>query len=137
MPLRRKKPTKGTIIADENANRIFVNIAREEGWKIITITPMYRGIKLSDPQLAIKYAKQIHPIFTADTTACKLTKQLRGKSGYIIHKNPSKKLLDDYKQQVRIFFKTYTEKHTHSVIWTINKTGKPTKKKILQENKQN
>ncbi len=129
-----RKPTKGTIIADENANRIFINIAREEGWKIITISPYHKGIKLSDPQLTIKYTKQTHPIFTADTTAYKLTKEQRGRSGYIIHKNPPKETLEEYKAQIRYFFKTYTEKHTHGVIWTINKTGKPTKKKIFQKN---
>lgn len=129
---RQRNTAKGTIIADENANRIFIKIAREEGWKIITISPIYRGIKLSDPQVSLKYTKRTHPIFTADTTAYKLTEEQRGKSGYIIHKNPPKEKLEEYKIQIKEFFRTFTEKNTHNIIWIIEIKGNPTKKKITK-----
>lgn len=136
MPQQPKK-IKGTIIADENANRIFINIAIEEGWNVKTIAPIYRGIKLSDPQVALKYSKRTHPIFTADTTAYKLTENQRGKSGYIIHRNPPKEKLEEYKIQIREFFRTFTEKFTHNVIWIIEIKGKPTKKKIISTKQVN
>jgi len=125
-----RKTNKGTLVADENANAIFVNIAREEGWNVTTMSPVYKNIKLSDPQVSIKYTKGTHPIFTADKTAYKLTDKERGKSGYIIHKIPSKKDTESYKMRVRGFFKNTTEKHTHNIKWIIEETGEHTKKKI-------
>src|SRR5216683_4236611 len=130
------KTFKGTLIADENANRIFVKIAHEEGWNVITITPNDKGIRLSDPQVAIRYSKGIHPIFTADTTAYKITEEERGKGGYIIHKNPSKEKLESYKLQIRNYFSSVTEKHTHNILWIIKPHGKPTKKKINSKRKK-
>lgn len=131
------KTSKGTIIADENANRFFVTIAREEGWNVTSISPNNKGIKLSDPQVAIKYSKGTHPIFTADTTAYKLTEEQRGKSGYIVHRNPSKEKLEEYKLQVKEFFRSITEKHTHNVIWIIELQGKPTRRKLPTESRKN
>jgi len=127
---KSRKTDKGTVVADENANRIFVNIAREEGWNVTTISPVDRGVKLSDPQVVIKYTKGTHPIFTADKTAYKLTKEERGKSGYIIHKNPTKEEMPSYTLKVRDYFKNYTERHTHNMKWTIEHDGDHKKEKI-------
>ncbi len=124
---------KGTIVADEGAKREYVKIAQEAGWKIILIPPSQRNIGLSDRGVFERYTKNIHPIFTNDKTSYKesgLAAQQHGRSGYVVHEFVRLDEEEIYREQVRIFFKTYTEKHTHGVIWTIKKIGKPTRKKF-------
>lgn len=129
------KKSKGTIVVDEGVKRDYVKIAQEEGWQVILIPPSHKNIGLSDKIVVKKYTKSIHPVFTNDKTSHKeysLSEKELGRSGFIIHEFVKPQEEDKYKIQIRNFFKIYTEKHTHRVVWTINKIGTPAKKEITQ-----
>ena len=124
---------KGNIVADEGAKREYIKIAQAEGWKIILIPPSYRNIGLSDRAVIKKYTKNIHPIFTNDKTSYKeyaLTAEDLGRNGFVIHEFVKPEEEENYRKQIKNFFKTYTEKHTHGAVWIIRKIGKPVKKII-------
>jgi len=121
---------KGSLVADEGANKIYVKIARKAGWKVKIIPPSARGISFPDPAIVTQYTKGIHPIFTSDQLAYTLTKKELKNSGYIVHKTPRREKAEQYKEQIRRFFKKYTEKHTHRTKWTIEFEGEATAVKI-------
>ena len=50
------KQRKGKFVADEGANRRYVQIGREEGWEVITIPPSLRSIGMPDNRS--KYSKR-------------------------------------------------------------------------------
>ncbi len=129
--------SKGTLVVDEGVKREYVKIAQEEGWTVILIPPSHRNIGLSDSAVVKKYTKNIHPVFTNDKTSYKaysLSEIQLGRSGFIIHEFVSFEDENEYRKQIRDFFRTHTEKHMHGVVWTIKKSGNPTKIKITEIN---
>lgn len=129
---------KGHFVADEGANRKYVSLGQTEGWTPIKMPPSSKSQRISDSRVVEKFTKRIHPIFTGDEDvvqdikAGKITKSLLGRSGYIIHKNIKKSgEAHLYESQIKKFFRSHTEKHTHGNIWIIEKTGEPKKIKIF------
>ncbi|MEK7571373.1 MAG: hypothetical protein AAB553_03790 [Patescibacteria group bacterium] len=112
-----QKSHKGTIVIDEGAKREYVKIAQEEGSKIILIPPSQRNIGLSDRAVVQRYTKNIHPIFTNDKTSYKESGLLTlGRNGYVVHEFVRREEEDAYREKIKLFFKMYTEKHTHGVV---------------------
>ena len=130
MVTKSAKPNKGSFVSDANANRNYVAIAIEEGWKEIHLPHTTSHKTLSDLAIVNRYTKGIHPIFTADKTAYTLTSKDLRKSGYIVHQIPAKEEEQAYREQIRTFFRTHSEKVTHNTIWIISLIGKPTSQKI-------
>ncbi len=124
------KPSKGKLVADEGADRRYVEIARTAGWDVINISPQLRGQRLSDTMLVTKYTGGIHPIFSSDRLAYKINPKQLGRSGYILHKGVQKEEAAAYKKQVERFFTKYSEKNTHKWKWTIEITGEATRVSI-------
>lgn len=127
------KPNKGKFVTDANANREYVKIAIEVGWTQIPVPHTKSHEKIPDEQIVSKYTQGIHPIFTADKTAYKITGKDLKKSGYIIHKVVSKKEDKKYRENIKEFFTKYSEKHTHGTKWTIEQDGNYTSEKIETE----
>ncbi len=97
------KQRKGKFVADEGANRRYVQIGREEGWGVITLPPTLKGIGMPDHVLTAKFTEGRHPIFTTDQLAYTLTTKQLQRSGYIIHKTPSPHQEEAYEKQIRKF----------------------------------
>ena len=125
------KQRKGKFVADEGANRRYVQIGREEGWEVITIPPTLKGIRLPDSVVVEKFTQGRHPIFTSDKLSYRLTTKQLKRSGYIIHKTPVPAHATAYEKQIRLFFRQYTERDTHQVKWTIEFAGEPKKEKLV------
>lgn len=128
------KQRKGKFVADEGANRRYVQIGREEGWEVITIPPSLKSIGMPDSVLTAKFTQGRHPIFTTDKLAYTLTTKQLQRSGYIIHKTPSPSQARAYEQRVRKFWQQHTERQTHGVKWTIELAGEPKKEKLEENN---
>jgi hypothetical protein len=122
---RKRKPNKGTLIADESANREYVALAIQEGWTVITIPPSQRGIKLTDTQVATRYTKGIHPIFTSDLTAYRYNPPQGGATGYIMHVVVRKELHLAYSEQLRRFFASSTERQIRGKRILVPFAGEP------------
>lgn len=122
------KTKKGTIIWDENADQDLQPHVRNANWIVKTITPFDRGTSLKDHQIAKKYTKNIHPIFTGDNTFVDDVDSESGASGYVVHQKVAKGAeFAALCENVGNFFNKYSQPDIKNTAWFIPYKGEPYK----------